>query len=62
MAAVCKWPLAIQANMCTELFVQSSLQFAFVCFTDVTCHINETTRHDAVVCSQDTAMVAVVGE
>jgi hypothetical protein len=28
---------------------------------DVSCHINEMTRYDAVICLQDTAMVAVWG-
>jgi hypothetical protein len=31
MAEVCKWPLVIHANICIELFIQSSLQFACVC-------------------------------
>jgi len=31
MAAVCKWPVAIHANIYIELFIQISLQFACVC-------------------------------
>lgn len=31
MAEVCKWPLVIHANICIELFIRSSLQFACVC-------------------------------
>ena len=31
MAKVCKWPLAIHANICIGLFIWSSFQFACVC-------------------------------
>jgi len=31
MAAVCKWPVAIHANVCIELFIQTSFHFACVC-------------------------------